>query len=117
MNRRDYAIANRVRPVDLTPWAAAVAGDLSAVDLPRGYWIDGSAKSAAGPFRLALHRPGLPSELSRDRIVIEQWVTAGADVPTWLQVLSDLAAIDERERGRYIVTVGPGDYIEGIEDA
>jgi hypothetical protein len=105
---RSIASQHRVRQINLTPWAAAAAGDLSAVDLPTGYRLMGDARRALGPYRLRLLRGNV--ELA------EQWVTAAKDVPTWLQILSDLAALDQQQRGSYIVTVGPDDYIEDIRD-
>jgi hypothetical protein len=156
VNRRDYAIANRVRSVDLTPWARAAVGDTSGWVLPPGYRIMGSARYSKGPIRLELHRPIEPTEYSSAGL-IEQRFSSIRDARDTFGQLVEAAwvhgnaprcvlchrVIDERtdapaitvrvgegtgslcsrcqdkhlhDEPRYVVTVGPGDYIESIED-
>lgn len=79
--RRAYAIANRTRAVELTPWARAAVGDTSGWVLPPGYTIMGGGRSAKGPFHLVVRRPSVPFDwdnwkrgmpLPEDRTIAER---------------------------------------------
>lgn len=99
-------------PIDLSPWVRAVAGDISDLDLPKGYRITGLAKTAKGPYSLALRGP---STWSQEGQLAEQHVTAAADVRTWIETLVNLAWIDHQQKALR-VGVDRAGWITSIEE-
>lgn len=102
--------------INLSPWCRAVAGDLTGLTLPRGYFITGLARSGAGPWTLKLHSPGtwqVPST-----VLAEHEMVDADDVRPRLLSLVDIAAIHEHERNaRVVVTADREGYVRSIEDA